>query len=163
MKLKAATSDSMPEAAVEAMDKMRPLVLERALVPYLHVPPDFGPAEFYIQLTDKADGSTHALFVEARLSGVSVTRRRSTQDFYDARAALEAAYREILEAHLAVGTRVQLMVAIMLDQRPFDEESSLIEGTPSAVWVEGKKNDASIRQTDETALKVAAIFSQPRI
>ena len=132
MKLKATVSKLSTEC-VNALNRIRPLVLERVLVPHLKVSSGFGSGEFYVQKCDFADDSTHAPFCEVRLSGVSLNDNRAAADFYRARDELERVYVETIGAHLAgMGNpQVQLSVSIMLDA-PL-KGSSLVEGEPEKV------------------------------
>jgi hypothetical protein len=120
---------------VSALNKLRPLVLERVLVPHLHVPSDFGLAEFYVQKTDDADGETHEYFVEARLSRVSWNQDRANNDFRRARKALEDLYIETVHPFMEIGQRVQFNITLMLDQPLPGEKSTLIESEGDMPWV----------------------------
>lgn len=134
MKLKAVVPDNCPKILVEAFNAMRPQLMERVIGPHLHRP-HFGPAEAYVQKCDEADGGTHGLFCEARLTGVSLADDRSIQDFRNARQALEDIYRELIEQYLYEGHEMQLFVSLMVDGKIGD--SSLLEGT--AIMVKGKR------------------------
>jgi len=139
MKLKAVLREGcLPaiKAAVES-EPFELLVVNRVLVPHLHMSQDVGPAEFYIQESDVAVGRRRNL-CEVRLSGVSVSKRRATDDFYKARHALERLYQETIFPFLAKDEQLQLMVCLMLDQAPYLEKTSLIErsGKP-AIWITG--------------------------
>lgn len=134
MKLKAVLSEGCSQemrAALENND-FRLRVLAAVIEKHLHAK-DFGPAEFYIQKCDTAVGAE--LMCEVRLSGVSVNRTRSTQDFENARWALEQLYKEFIVAFLKPGKQLQLMVSLMLDRVPLDSNSTLVEG--EAIWLKG--------------------------
>lgn len=133
MKLKAVVRRGCPKAFRDAIESMRTEVLRVVVGSCLHRP-KFGPAEFYIQECDVAVSDQE--LCEVRLSGVSLSRDRSEQDFDDARECLEMIYRRMIEAHYIVGDKCQLMVSIMLDG-PRRDGSSLVEGP--AKWVDGKK------------------------
>lgn len=136
MKLKAEIHKERPaemQAALESRE-FRTRILVEVLEPHLHVEKGFGPAEFYIQECDFSVGSDP--MCEVRLSGVSATKRRSTQDFENARDALERIYAETIKPFLKPGDRLQLMATIMLDRVPFDATSTLVEGP--AIWVVGE-------------------------
>lgn len=130
MKLKAVVPSNFPEELRERMNAIRPVVLERVIGRHLHRP-EFGPAEFYVQICDEVDGMTHDPMCEVRLSGVSVTPDRAPVDFFNARAELEEIYLELLKLHLP-GVKVQLMVSIMLD-RPM-VPTTLVESANSAIY-----------------------------
>lgn len=103
------------------------MVLERVLKRHLRVG-EFGPAEFYIQQCDLAVCSEP--MCEVRLTGVSVTTKRATDDFRAALAELEKVYKEVIEILLDPNEKLQLFVSLMLDQAPFGETSSLLEREP---------------------------------
>jgi hypothetical protein len=132
MKLKAVlNNDCDPEVKSYLEGNIfRDSILREVLVPHLHVPINFGPAEFYIQHCDLANS---APMCETRLTGVSVTKNRSTNDFHRALEALEASYKVNLEELLPHGQSCQLMVSMMLDQIPFGETSNLLERPPIMV------------------------------
>lgn len=141
MKLKAVLKfgcDPAMQAATESKDFYNK-VLSQVLVPHLHMKGDLGPAEFYIQQADLAVGREENL-CEVRLSVVSTNRSRATNDFFDARRALEELYRETLQPFVEANDRLQLMVSLILDQPPFDLKTTLIErqGSP-AIWVAGAR------------------------
>lgn len=136
MKLKAVILDNFPEELAWALDRIRPIIMERVVGPILHRP-GFGSAEFYVQRCDYVESSTHEPMCEVRLSGVSLTDDRSTKDFYDARDEIEKIYAEILAAHLGPEISVQLMVCLMLDS-PLNG-STIVEGKTPAITVVGKK------------------------
>lgn len=135
MKLKAELHKERRSDMQEAIESraFRTWILTEVLERHLHVK-NFGPAEFYIQESDFSVGSDP--MCEVRLSGVSVSKRRSTQDFMDARDALERIYAETLRPFLRPGERLQLMVTVMLDRVPLDATSTLVEG--DAVWIQGE-------------------------
>ena len=138
MKLKAVVATTCPTFLRKAIESMRADVMERVVGPHLKRP-DFGPAEFYIQVCDEAISKEQ--FCEVRLSGVSITDDRSVQDFRNAQAALQALYKEKIEANLSKRYRCQLMVSIMLDAPPKPGMTTLVEakpGEPTAIWVFGK-------------------------
>ena len=141
MKLKADLERDCDPAIVEALesDEFDKRVVTEVLIRHLHMSPDVGPAEFYIQLCDFA-GRRRGLFCEARLTGVSVNNRRAVDDFFNARKALERVYAETIHPLMKPGERRQLMISLMLDQPPGRETTSLIErsGKP-AIWIEGGK------------------------
>ncbi len=87
---------------------------------------DFGPAAAYLQACDFAVGGSKPM-CEVRLTGVSVTTGRSTQNFEDALAALERVYADALRPHFTPEEPIQLLVSVMLDQKPFGRESALLE------------------------------------
>jgi len=89
---------------------------------------DFGPAEFYIQHCDFAIGDEP--MCEVRLTGVSVNRRRATDDFHLALKELEQVYAEVIRQYLPTGKKCQLFVSLMLDRAPLGESSSLLERDP---------------------------------
>jgi len=135
MKLKAVVSDEVKKISpdfVDVLNKLRPIVLRNVLVPHLHVG-NFGPAEFYVQHCDFADGETHDLFCEVRLTGVSLNDDRSVNDFRRALNELENIYRELIEAHFSAGILVQFYVSIMLDAHLPGTFSSIIENEPRNV------------------------------
>lgn len=134
MKLKSVLNADSPDELVQRLQSWtwRNTVLKSVLVPYLHVPQDFGPAEFYIQ---HCDLSQSKFMCVVTLTGVSVTTSRSTDDFKDTVDALVEIYGAILEVYIKKGERCQLMVSIHLDQIPFGRTSPLIE---RMVWIEGK-------------------------
>lgn len=86
----------------------------------------FGPAEFYIQACDFAVGESKPM-CEVRLTGVSVTKSRSTQNFEDTLAALEQVYTDALRPHFASEEPIQLLVSLMLDRAPFGYTTALLE------------------------------------
>lgn len=138
MKLKAVVTGISPDEFIKELNRLRKVILEKVLVPFLKVPPNFGPAEFYVQNCDEADGESHAFFCEARLSGVSgptSNRKRSIQDYHDALATLETIYTDVIERNFPMGSWVQLLVSIMLNE-PIDG-STLIETEPK--WIKGRK------------------------
>ncbi len=130
MKLKAVLWKKAPRDLVEAVEseEFYSRVLLEVLGRCLRVI-EFGPAEFYIQACDVAVGSTKPM-CEVRLSGVSVTTKRSTQDYWDALCVLEDLYRETMEDLLPEESECQLFVAMMLDRPPLQESSSLLEREP---------------------------------
>ena len=140
MKLKAVLKRGCPPELAQALesDEFDERVVMEVLVKYLHMSPNIGPAEFYIQECDYAGGRRGDL-CEVRLTGVSVNRKRSVDNFYQARRALERVYAETIHPFLKPGQRLQLMVSEMLDRPPDKEETSLIErtGKQPAVWITG--------------------------
>ena len=136
MKLKAVVHSDCPQELICALQNgiFRTAVLLRVLVPHLHVPTGFGPAEFYVQHCDLSDSEP---FCEIRLTGISVTTGRSTDDFDQAAESLEKVCKGIIKTWLPKGQKCQLMVSIMLDQVPFGKETALIER--NAIWVESKR------------------------
>lgn len=133
MKLKAVVARDCSKELRNAIEVMRDLVMARVIGPHLKRP-DFGPAEFYIQECDVA--VSRLQFCEVRLSGLSLTRDRSEQDFDDAAEALEQLYSEKIRENTFAGERTQLMVVLMLDQQRSDG-SALVERPP--VWIEGTR------------------------
>jgi len=134
MKLKAVVPDNCPKELIEALNKMRPAVMERVIGPHLKRP-DFGPAEMYVQVCDIADGDTHKLFCEARLTGVSLADDRSKADFRNARAELERIYKELIQMFLPVKKEMQLYVQIYLDEAI--DGSTIVEQGPA--WIQGMR------------------------
>ena len=154
MKLKAVLFDDTPPDLIEALEKLRPHVMEKVLVPHLKVPGTFGPAEFYIQRSDHVvkDSATAAnlWMCEVRLTGVSgpnVNFGRSVQDFWEAAEALTEVYRREIRSHLPVGHRAQLFVVIMIDESiPINRsgaKSPLIEVGPEFIDGEGVPRNKS--------------------
>ena len=133
MKLKSVVHESCPEDLLNALQsaELRKQVLERVLQKHLRVG-EFGPAEFYIQHCDIAVGDEP--LCEVRLTGVSVNKRRATDDFYAALCELEVVYKETIEKFLPRGQKCQLFVSMMLDRAPLGEQSSLLERDP--IYVE---------------------------
>jgi hypothetical protein len=131
MKLKAVLHKGCQPALVKHLQsqKFRSIILDEVLKRHLHVF-NFGPAEFYIQECDFACGS--APMCEVRLTGVSVTGNRATNDFVRALAALEHCYVTALEPYhtSASHRRCQLLVSMMLDRPPFGMTSPLLERDP---------------------------------
>ncbi len=136
MKLKADLHAERPDAMQAAVESaaFRERVYKEVLSTHLRVPNGWGPAEFYIQQCDLAVGA--GPMCEVRLSGVSVNSRRSTDDFRDARKALERIYTQTIKPFLQPGERLQMMVTIMLDRVPLDHNSTLIEADP--IWITGE-------------------------
>lgn len=132
MKLKAVVSDNCPAILVEAFDKIRPIVMQRVVTLHLKRP-NFGPAEFYVQKCDLADGETHEQFCEVRLTGVSLARDRSIQDFSNACEALKLIYEELIQEYLPLGQKMQLYVQVYLDEAI--EGSTIVEKIPE--WIQG--------------------------
>ncbi len=116
-------------------------IYEEVLRQHLHVK-EMGPAEFYVDPPNLSiERSNGELGCEVRLTGVSYTRERSEQDFYNARAALQDIYAAVISVHLPLGMKMQLFVVIMIDQPIRDPDSSrttLVE--ENAIWVEGEHN-----------------------
>jgi hypothetical protein len=136
MKLKADFHVERPDlmqAAVETKE-FRDLIYREVLAKSLRIPQGWGPAEFYIQQCDLAVGA--GPMCEVRLSGVSVNRLRSTQDFFDARGKLEEIYRDTVKPFLKPGERMQMMVTIMLDAQPYGHTSTMVEAPP--IWITGE-------------------------
>jgi len=135
MKLKADLHKECPSQMVEAVESstFREIVYSGVLQRFLHVPDGWGPAEFYIQECDRAVGA--GPMCEVRLSGVSVNRARSTEDFFNARGALEKLYTDTLRPFLRPGERLQLMATLMLDRVPLDHNSTMVEAP--AIWIVG--------------------------
>ena len=132
MKLKAVISRGCSSTLRDAIEGMRQEVMDEVIGPHLKRP-KFGPAEFYIQECDLAVSEQG--FCEVRLSGVSLSKDRSEQDFDNARQALEDLYQRKIRSHLLAGHTYQLMVSIMLDGPRRCDGSSLVEGR--AIWVDG--------------------------
>ena len=128
MKLKAVLQkDGSEELRREIESRaFRQRVLDEVLKRHLRAP-DFGPAEFYIQECDLAESDP---MCNVRLTGLSVNRRRSTDDFHQATEALETMYADAIRRHLPFGQRCQLYVELHLDRPPLDEHSSIIERPP---------------------------------
>ncbi len=124
MKCKAACS-GLSAAAIQALDSLRPLIVDRVIGPHLHRP-GISSAGFYVQKSDLADDATHEPFCEVRLSGVSLADDRSYDDFIKARGQLEIIYKEVLSQHIKED--VSLFVILMLDGSPKSGKSPLIEG-----------------------------------
>lgn len=135
MKLKADLHEECPDAMRAAVESpaFRERIYREVLATHLRVPSGWGPAEFYIQQCDFAVGA--GPMCEVRLSGVSVNRRRSTQDFFDARLALQVIYAFTITPFLKPGERLQLMTTLMLDRVPLGHDSNMIED--EAVWITG--------------------------
>lgn len=139
MKLKAVVAKGCPDKVIAALEnsEFRNRIAITVLKEHLRLE-NPGPAEFYIQECDFAVGG--GPMCEVRLTGVSVTKDRSTNDFHRAVEALEKCYREVLEQHLIPslkeGEGCQLFVSIALDLAPLGETSNLIERQP--IWLEHK-------------------------
>lgn len=130
MKLKAVVQDGCPQGLVDDLESaaFRDSVLSRVLKGHLRVG-DFGPAEFYIQKCDFACGG--GAMCEVRLTGVSVNKRRSTEDFENALEELERVYADVIKKHAeVVRTRTQLFVSLMTDKAPLGMDSTLLERMP---------------------------------
>ena len=138
MKLKAVLNVSADAGMVNAVhfSAFRKRIVGEVLVPHLHMKEDIGPAEFYIQESDRVVGDERQL-CEVRLTGVSANKNRATNDFYRARHALERIYAQTLHPLLRPGEKLQLMVSLMVDQPPLGENSTLIErkGGNPAIWI----------------------------
>lgn len=127
MKLKAVLEEDCSAALVALLESasFRAVILEEVLRRHLRVG-NFGPAEFYIQKCDFACGSDP--MCEVRLTGVSVNKKRATQDFENALMALENIYRDVLRKH--VTKKCQLFVSLMTDRAPMHYSSTLLEREP---------------------------------
>ena len=136
MKLKAVVLDTFPKELVRALNKIRPIIMEKVIGPILKRP-NFGSAEFYVQNCDTVDDETHKPMCEVRLTGVSVTEDRCIKDYFNARAEIERIYKEVIANNLVQGVEVQLMVSAMLDQPV--KGSTLIEGEVPTITVIGEK------------------------
>lgn len=143
MKLKPAVSKDAPPDLVRALNGVRQQVLDEVIGPHLHRP-EFGPAEFYVQVCDIGDPSA-GLFCEVRLSGVSRTDDRTEEDFAAALDALANIYRRHIGMHLNAGQRMQLMVTIMVDTPPALYETA-------AEWVESSRPNEFRRDRDRTGI-----------
>lgn len=138
MKLKATIAHDCLGSLEAALNNIRYEVLNTVLVSHLHVSTKFGPAEFYVQQCDHAVRDDEDGLCEVRLSGVSLTDDRSYNDFEHAREELESLYKRLIEHHLEKGSRIQLLVLLMLDGPRRRNGSALVEGEP--IWVPGKKD-----------------------
>jgi hypothetical protein len=139
MKLKAVVQEGCPQELVDELEGavFRNSILNRVLKKHLRVG-EFGPAEFYIQKCDFACGG--GAMCEVRLTGVSVNKRRSTEDFENAMEELERIYAEAISEYGEVnGESTQLFVSLMTDKAPLGMGSPLLERKPIYVPAMGKR------------------------
>ncbi len=153
MKLKAVLPQGRGELLASAVesDTFDTRVIKEVLIRHLHMRSGVGPAEFYIQDCDYANGR-RGMFCEARLTGVSVNSKRAPDDFYNARAALERVYAQTLHPLLSRGEKLQLMISIMTDKPPKDGASSLVERSgrdPTVTIVGGMPLSPDLLREDE--------------
>lgn len=152
MKLKAVLFKTSPVTLLNALNKIRQEALARVLVPHLHVPPDFGPADFYVQVCDEAEKDAsqsptdHMCVVGlSNVSGPSTARKRSYDSYFEAQQALFQLYLEKLKLHIPEGHRTQLYASIALDQAIPDNAgrmSSLVESP--TLWVPGEQKGTGV-------------------
>ena len=143
MKLKAVVYEDAPKGLIERLNGIRYTVFIEVLQPILHVPKDFGPADFYVQQCDFCTRDTHQPSNEhmcvvglSNVSGPTIARSRSINAYYEARARLQDIYTDIWEAFLPRGERCQLYVSIALDSPisdPNGRATTLAEGPTE--WV----------------------------
>ncbi|MBI3255692.1 MAG: hypothetical protein HYZ63_01860 [Candidatus Andersenbacteria bacterium] len=126
MKLKA-TCGGVPDTLIAALDRLKPVAMQRVIGPILKRP-KLTASEFFVQKCDFADDETHEPFCEVGLSRVSLTPDRSYSDFQAARAELLEIYREQIKLYVLKGRRIELTVTLMLDGVPAFATSSLVEG-----------------------------------
>lgn len=147
MKLKAVLFDGTFPTLVRATEGIRAEVMSQVLIPHLKVPPNFGPAEFYLQRSDSVVKDSNMppdhWMCEVRLTGVSgptINFKRSVADFWNAGKALTNLYRQKIKECVPEGHQVQLFVVIMIDEpipvNSFGTRSPLIENDPE--WVRGE-------------------------
>ena len=76
------------------------LVYQEVLKPNLRVG-EFGPAEYFTQKSDRMTPPVHNIIgFDVTLSGVSKTRKRADQDFWDGLDGLHRIYSSIVTEHL---------------------------------------------------------------
>ena len=136
MKIKAVIHPKSPKGFIVYLnEEIAKIILQRVLVPCMHVGSNFGPAEFYVQECDIARGGTPGFLCEVRLTGVSFNRKRSINDFYEAAKELHKIYAEAIKKFFQQSDRVQLFVCIMVDKPLPETNENLIETEPE--WVNG--------------------------
>ena len=119
----------------EALNRLRPTILERVLVPHLHVPAHFRSDEFYVLPAVTCDDGTHEPFVAVCLSGVSLNADRAP-NLVVTRTALIEIYASVIRGDMgATDPVVRLNVIIELDM-PL-HGSPLIEGPAQVVGCAG--------------------------
>lgn len=149
MKLKAVVFADAPPALIESLNAIRYDALHLVLIPFLQVPPHFGPAEFYVQQCDlcnraREDSSHDHMCVVglSNVSGPTIARARSIDGYFKAQAKLQELYAGRVKSYLPFGSRCQLYVSIALDS-PIPDTSgrptTLVEGP--TVWVQGEFRD----------------------
>ncbi len=130
MKLKAVLYDGCPQQLLTSIHSadFRSLILKEVLIPHLHVSPEIGPAEFYIQVSDHSTDKWPMCVVN--LTGVSLSKSRSTQDFINVVQKLQHTYITTISPHLTVSERMQIFTIMSLDGIPFGLTTNLIESEP---------------------------------
>jgi len=139
MKLKAVLDPGTPKGLVDYLNsrEFAAIILNDVLKAHLHIPSSWIGADFYVQNCDFGVGGNPGLFCEARLTGVSKNDDRSVNDFRRTLTAIEQEYKIAIHRSIPRGTKVQLMVCIMLDRPIGDKDpQSLLESQP--IDVEGE-------------------------
>ncbi len=114
---------------VSAMNRLRAEILKRVLVRHLHFNPGAKGADLSVEKCTYADDGTHDAHCYVRLSDVSVTSKRSLEDFARAQKALEDLYAETVKEFPPERARVVSLSARIVLDRPLAElnGSNLIE------------------------------------
>lgn len=135
-------------------------VYRDVLQPHLRVA-EFGPAEFFTQLTDRMTRTeSDTVGIDIVLSGVSVTARRAQQDFWDALGRLDEIYRNITVAHLCPDLEGQIFTRMALDApiQYLDRHgsTSLLEIGPTKV--RGLANIAELEEPEVIVAELEALL-----
>lgn len=137
LELRTIVSENGPRSLIKALSGSGPKKRVKAEVieKWLHLDP--GPAEFFMTQPDIAiHASGDPFMCVVKLTEVSVTQTRSTNDFKRALQTLERIFKELVKEALSKepkdNVECQLYVAISLDQTPLGETSPLLEST---CWV----------------------------
>lgn len=140
MKLKAVATSTLPQSLINAMNSSDMADdFWAVLREHLHVPrEELGPATHYVQETDLiVPPSNGVLGVEVTVSKVSLSDRRSAQDFKNALNAIQAHYADLIRTYVHRSSRqVQLFCVLVLDgpiKFTGEEPTSLIELPPIMV------------------------------
>ena len=125
----------------EAFTNMRDEVLKKALGPHIIGANNMGPAELFVQQSDRMGLTDSDLGCDVQISRMSKTPRRSDQSFWDALDAFQELCVEKIKQHLPKGERMQLLVSAVIDSQvwnrvPGSSDTNLIEGEP--IWVDGE-------------------------
>ena len=132
MKAKAVTTHDAPVALVVALDGLRTRLYKDVLVPFFNAPVDneLGPAEFYVQKSDFANGGSHPLFINYNFSGVTWKEERN---FEGALAKIDEILEELVGKHCKAH-KVQIFVVICTS-KPDGSSAKMYESEPHTIDV----------------------------
>lgn len=125
----------------EAFTNMRNEVLKKVLGPNIIGASNMGPAELFVQQSDRMGLTDSGLGCDMQISRMSKTPRRSDQSFWDALDAFQKLCVEKIKQHLPKGERMQLLVSAVIDSQvwnrvPGSPDTNLIESEP--IWIDGE-------------------------